>query len=243
MGFLDRMLKNVAEDIIVGTVRNVEYTASRKISDKMIDAVEDMADNVKGKAHGKISEAKQAIDETSQNYMDNPQIVKNADTGDVLNFASRKKLKYHYINHDKGIDTSLGLNFFGAITFSSEVSYIGNSSVAHRLSNAAYQGIQNALDEIANTYAEPSRLPSMSYDIIQSASELIRPLCQEYGLKNCNLVILKIGLDDDELNRYNSLSYNTHTATASAAQTWHCEFCGLTSSGDICEHCSAPRQL
>ena len=61
MGFLDRMLKNVAEDIIVGTVRNVEYTASRKISDKMIDAVEDMADNVKGKAHGKISEAKQVM--------------------------------------------------------------------------------------------------------------------------------------------------------------------------------------
>ena len=114
MGLLDRMIKNVANDVLGDALRQVERNASNAISGKVTALVDDYSEAAKAKVENKKEDMKQAIIEASENQK-LPEIVANSEESEALQFGSTEKVVYHYVDEDKQIDDFVPLRVIGSM--------------------------------------------------------------------------------------------------------------------------------
>lgn len=235
MGLLDRMIRNVANDVLGDAVRQVERNASQAISGKVSSVVNDYTEAAKTKVEDKKVELRdKIIEEADKQKL--PDIVPNSEGSEILKFGSKTKVKYHYIDEEKGINTFVDMIAIGAMTYQTELSgkYEGNDDVAYMLSDAVFAGLQVALDEVSQKHTAPEEVFSKhAISISQKANTEIEAICNEFKIPKRTLVFSVIHPG------------NGYVAGASDKQTtgpsWTCPYCGSVASGNACSSCGAPK--
>ena len=99
MGLLDRMIRNVANDVLGDAVRQVERSASNAISGKVSSVIDDYTEASKVKIDAKKEEMKDKIIESAENQ-DLPKITGNSDENEYLQFESTDRVVYHYVDEE-----------------------------------------------------------------------------------------------------------------------------------------------
>lgn len=245
MGFFDKIVKNIAGDIVNGVVRNVENDASRKISNAVTNAAGNVANKTAEYAKDKAAEAEKNIDESAEKFRDNAVIERNTDTSDRLNFASKKNVKYNYKSPEMGTYFSFELNVVGHLTFPNQDSgcLVGDRHMANVLSNAIFRALQDVLTAYTIKGTAPDKLRDNIILITKNTNEKINSLCEEHGIHNHSLLFTILKPTDEAMERFQrNIGGNFGgEATPDFRAGWTCEFCGTTSTGDVCSGCGADR--
>lgn len=236
MGLLDRMIKNVANDVLGDALRQVERNASNAISGKVTALVDDYSEVAKAKVENKKEDMKQAIIEASENQK-LPEIVANSEESEALQFGSTEKVVYHYVDEDKQIDDFVPLRVIGSmiLPIGENGKYEGNQEVADKLSDGIFESLQKVLDELTAKSIEPNNLSSRGITLSQKTRQYVEPLCNQYKL-SAGMVVFSIILP------VNETAY-TDGENVSGQSAWVCPYCGSKATGNVCGACGAPKEV
>lgn len=233
MGLLDRMIRNVANDVLGDAVRQVERSASQAISGKVSAVVGDYTEAAKTKVEDKKVEMREKIIEAADSQK-LPDIVSNSDGSEILKFGAKGKVKYHYIDEAKNIDTFVNMIAIGAMTYQTELSgkYEGNDDVAYMLSEAVFSGLQVALNEISQKHTAPEEVFSKhAISITQKTNTEMEVVCNEFKILKRSLVFTVLYPEDGYVAGA--------SGTASLGPAWICPYCGSEAHGNECDSCGA----
>lgn len=234
MGLLDRMIRNVANDVLGDAVRQVERSASNAISGKVSSVIDDYTEASKVKIDAKKEEMKNKIIESAENQ-DLPKITGNSDENEYLQFESTDRVVYHYVDEEKQIDDYVPMRVIGSMMMpiGPNGKYEGNREVAEALSDAIFEAVQKVLDELTSSHIEPANLSSRGITISQKTKLAMEDACNRYQISP-GMIVFSILLPVEE-------GTATGRTEGKNLPSWNCPYCGSIAHGNACEACGAPK--
>lgn len=236
MGLFDSLIRNVANDVLGDAVRQVERNVSSSISGKVSSVVDDYTDAAKTKvADKKVELRNKIIAEAEKNKP--YEILPNSEKSETLRFANKNRVKYHYVDENKGIDMMVPMIAIGAMTYQIAESgkYEGQEDVAYTLSEAAFSALQKALDEVTEKHTAPEEVfDKHAILLTQKTKTYMEEICMQYKIPERTNAFSVIYPADGYVAPAGG-------STSSVGGSWTCPYCGSAASGTSCPSCGAAR--
>lgn len=234
MGFLDRMIRGVANEIANGVANSVGNAVANKTAEVVNPYVDRAAENVKNNVVAKVQAASAQVE--AELYKEDQQIVENKDKKQQIVVASKTQINFNSVD-ENGASKSEPLKFASILVFDSERSFVGDESMARTLRSYTLNSVQKAINSItsSNIRLASKDLPGYARIIIDKVIEDITPEFSRFGITDPKLIVMDcvpLSVVSSEVSS---------EAPVAAPSSWTCQYCGATNTGKFCSSCGAQK--
>lgn len=227
MGFLDRIAKNIANNV----VNDLEWRASTAVANKAVDAVTPHAEKAFTGLANQVKASAAAVEEAM--YTEMPVIAKSNDGYYQINLASKQRFTYTFQSAVTPMKVFAIFRFIPADGRNLE----GDQQLAGTLHEPLMDMVQTALNEMSNKGVSTEELPAhvneMAASIVNQASGLL----SNYALANAVVQFVSV-----MPNKGGATGGVGAAPVASAPAGWTCGYCGSANkAGNFCEACGAAK--